>query len=162
MIGRRYIYLLFLFIISTFLYSCKSKDKSDITVSKHILIDVNGNPIPLPKDKLIVINFLAYTCSSCMKEIPEMKKVMTQSPYKDRFVIIGMVIDSEKGDKRDPLFPIYPNNRANFVRFPVSGTPTTYIITPKGKKLVIIFGAVNEKRFKKFLDEAWSKWKNKE
>ncbi len=140
-----------------FLFSCKSTDKGNVTVSKHILIDANGKPIHLPQDKLIVVNFLAYSCSSCMKEIPEMKKVISQSPYKERFKIIGMVIDSKKGDLTDKLFPIYPNNKANFVRFPVSGTPTTYIITPKGKKLVVIFGAVNEERFKKFLDQAWNK-----
>ncbi len=145
--------------MTVFIFSCKSKNEDSITVSKHILIDANGKPIPLPQDKLIVVNFLAYSCSSCMKEIPEMKKVITQSPYKDRFKIVGMVIDSKKGDLTDKVFPIYPNNRANFVRFSVSGTPTTYIITPKGKKLVVIFGAVNEERFKKFLDEAWKKWK---
>ena len=145
-----------------FTFSCdnqKTTEKSPQELSKYILVDKEGNPIPLPKDKLIVVNFLAYSCVSCMKEIPEMKKVVLMPQYRDKFQIIGIVIDSSKGDLTDPTFPIYTNHNANLVRFPVRGTPTTYIITPKGKKFVVIIGAVNEESFKKFLDEALEKYK---
>ena len=155
-----------IFFIPLFLliFSCekdKNTEKSPEELSKYILVDKNGKPIPLPKDKLIVVNFLAYSCVSCMKEIPEMKKVISLPEYKNKFQIIGIVIDSSKGDLSDPLFPIYPNHNANFVRFPVRGTPTTYIITPEGKKLVSIIGAVNEESFKKFLNEALKKYKGR-
>ncbi len=145
-----------------FIFSCdnqKTIEKSPQELSKYILVDKDGNPIPLPKDKLIIVNFLAYSCISCMREIPEMKKVISLPEYRNKFKIIGIVIDSSKGDLSDPLFPIYTSHNANFVRFPVRGTPTTYIITPKGKKLVVIIGAVNEKSFKKFLNEALEKYK---
>lgn len=39
-----------------------------------IVIDYEGNTIPLPKDKIIILNFMAYTCSACMEEIPMLKK----------------------------------------------------------------------------------------
>ncbi len=144
-----------------FIVSCNNKTEENKTenLSKYILVDKNGNPIPLPKDKLIVVNFLAYSCISCMKEMPIMKKVISSPEYRDKFQIIGIVIDSPKGDLSDPTFPIYPNNDVNFVRFPVKGTPTTYIITPEGKKLVIIFGAITEESFKKFLNQALEKYK---
>ncbi len=156
------IFTFFLFFI--LIFSCDDKksvknEKSNEKLSKYILVDKEGNPIPLPKDKLIIVNFLAYSCVSCMKEIPVMKKVVLMPQYRDKFQIIGIVIDSSKGDLTDPLFPIYPNHNVNFVRFPVRGTPTTYIITPKGKKLVVIIGAVNEENFKKFLNEALEKYK---
>ena len=159
--GKIFLNFLVIF-IPFFIFSCDKESKTEKTtenLSKYILVDKNGNPIPLPKDKLIVVNFLAYSCVSCMKEIPEMKKVISLPKYRDKFQIIGMVIDSPDGDLSDPLFPIYPNNNVNFVRFPVRGTPTTYIITPEGKKLVYIIGAVNEESFRKFLDEALEKYK---
>ncbi|WP_457641604.1 TlpA family protein disulfide reductase [Persephonella sp.] len=133
----------------------KTQERKDF--HKYLLIDKNGNPVPLPEDKIIVLNFMAYSCNSCMKEIPVMKKIIQEPEFKNKFQIIAMVIDSERGDLSDPIFPIYPNHKQNFVRFPVPGTPTTYIITPKGKKLVTIYGAVTEENFRKFLREALKK-----
>ncbi|SNZ08591.1 plasmid transfer operon protein [Persephonella hydrogeniphila] len=155
----RYIFIFIpIFII---LLSCQEKEKtSDKELHRYILVDKNGNPVPLPKDKLIVVNFLAYSCSSCMKEIPVLKKVIQEPQFKDKFQLIGIVIDSDKGDLSDPVFPIYPSHKQNFVRFPVPGTPTTYIITPEGKKLVVIYGAVTEKNFREFLKQALEKMKN--
>ncbi len=145
------------FILFLFNAGCKEK-KESITVSKHILINKEGKPIPLPEGKLIVINFMAYSCGSCMKELPVIKKVLSSSKYRDKFSFIGCVIDADKDDLKDKDFPFYSCNRANFVRFPVPGTPTTYVITPKGKKLIFIFGAVTEENLKKFLDEALRKY----
>ncbi len=138
--------------------SCQKEEKSEKKdLHKYILVDRNSNPIPLPEDKLIVVNFLAYSCSSCMRELPVIKKVLREKKFKGRFQFIGIVIDSDKGDFYDPDFPIYPGHKQNFVRFPVPGTPTTYIITPKGKKLIIIHGAVTEENFRKFLKQAVEK-----
>ncbi|WP_457623857.1 TlpA family protein disulfide reductase [Persephonella sp.] len=151
------IYLIFLIFLIT---SCdKKEDTKYEKIGNHILIDGKGNPIQLPEDKLIVLNFMAYSCSACIEEIPIMKKVIQEEPYKNNFQIIAVVIDSDKEDLSDPLFPIYTNHKQNFVRFPVPGTPTTYIITPQGKKLVTIYGAVTEENFKKFLNEALEKFK---
>jgi len=150
--------LLWFLLTAALFVSCQKEDKKTAKpVSKHILIDAQGNPVPLPEDKLIVLNFMAYSCTACMEEIPVMKKVIQEPEFKDKFQIIAMVIDSDKPDLSDPLFPIYPNNRHNFVRFPVPGTPTTYIITPQGKKLVIIYGAITEENFRKFLKQALKK-----
>ncbi len=150
--------------LSLVLLSCEKKEKTESQNQKSeinaILTDKTGNPVPLPKDKLIIINFFAYSCSACMKEMPILKKTLQEPEFKGKFQIIGMVLDSDKPDLSDPNFPIYPNNNKNFVRFKVLGTPTTYIITPEGKKLVIIFGAVTEKSFKNFLREALEKYKN--
>ncbi|WP_456464208.1 TlpA family protein disulfide reductase [Persephonella sp.] len=138
--------------------SCQKEEKAEKKdLHKYILVDKNSNPIPLPEDKLIVVNFLAYSCSSCMKELPVIKKVLREKDYRKKFSFIGIVIDSDKGDFSDPDFPIYPGHKQNFVRFPVPGTPTTYIITPKGKKLVIIYGAVKEENFRRFLNDALRK-----
>jgi len=151
-------FLIFAFLI---IISCENESTSinnNIKKSKYILIDAQGNPIPLPKDKLIVVNFMAYSCGACISEIPKMKDVISKERFKDKFQIIALVIDSKKGDFSDPLFPIYANNNINFVKFPVPGTPTTYIITPEGKKLITIYGAVTEKTFRKFLIEALKKY----
>ncbi len=149
---------LFLISVSILLFSgCKEK-KEKVFVSKHILVNKEGKEIPLPKDRLIFINFMAYSCGSCMKELPVIKKVLSDPEYRDKFVFIGCVIDADKDTLEDKNFPFYSCNRSNFVRFPVPGTPTTYIITPEGKKLVVIFGAITEENLKKFLDDALKKY----
>ncbi len=151
--------LLLLFLLSFFLFlSCQEKEKNISQYAKYLLVDKSGKEIPIPEDKLIFLNFMAYSCTSCMKELPIIKKVLKEKPYKDRFVFIGCVIDTNKNDLSDPEFPMYACSRANFVRFPVPGTPTTYIITPKGKKLVVIFGAVTEENLRKFLNQAIKKY----
>ncbi|MDQ7055607.1 MAG: TlpA disulfide reductase family protein [Persephonella sp.] len=148
-----------LLLLTVLLVSCQKEKKDRPVLTDHILLDKSGKPVPLSENRLIVLNFMAYSCSSCMEEIPVMKKVIKEEPFRGRFQIIGMVIDSDKGDLSDPLFPICPNHKHNFVRFPVPGTPTTYIITPEGKKLVIIYGAVTEENFRKFLLQALEKAK---
>ncbi len=158
-----FLFPLLIFIFGLFFISCKEKSgqpesPTSAKSTNAILLDKKGNPVPLPQDKLIIVNFFAYSCSSCMKEMPILKKIVQEPEFKDKFQIIGMVLDSSKPDLSDPIFPIYPNNNKNFVRFKVPGTPTTYIITPKGKKLVIIFGAVTEDSFRKFLKEALKKY----
>ncbi len=151
-------YLFFLLFI--FLFSCGEEKKNKaISNASAILVDAEGNPIPLDKNKIIIVNFLSFSCVSCMKELPIFKKVLKEPKYKDKFQFIGLALDSSTGDSSDKEFPIYPNNNKNFVRFRVNGTPTTYIILPNGRKLVVIYGAITENSLRKFLDEALEKAK---
>jgi thiol-disulfide isomerase/thioredoxin len=154
----RYIFLIFIF---AFLNSCEENRRENKNINTSaILIDAKGNPIPLNEDKIIIVNFLSFSCVSCMKELPTFKKVLNEPKYKGKFQFIGLALDNSTGDFSDKEFPIYPNNNRNFVRFRVNGTPTTYIILPNGKKLVVIYGAVTEESLRKFLDEALEKAKN--
>jgi len=157
------VYFLFLFL---FIFSaCRNDNSESQVIDKNaILVDKSGKEIPLDKDKIIIVNFLAFSCVSCMRELPVFKKVLNEPKYKGKFQFVGIAIDSSEGDFSDKNFPIYPNHNANFVRFRVNGTPTTYIILPNGRKLVVIYGAVTEKSLRKFLDEALKKaeeYKNK-
>jgi len=147
---------IFLFFI---LFSCNNNESKNVkNIDKNaILVDREGNPIPIDKNKIIIVNFLSFSCVSCMKELPTFKKVLNKPKYKDKFQFIGIALDSKDGNFKDKDLPIYSNNNVNFVRFKVNGTPTTYIITPDGKKLVVIYGAVTEKSLEKFLDEALKK-----
>ena len=157
---KRYLILPVLLILLMVFTSCEKKEEKTVSnIPKGaIVINHNGDVIPLPEDKIIILNFMAYSCSSCMEELPILKKVLKEEKYKDKFYLVGIAIDSKKNDFSDKEFPIYSNNRLNQVRFPVPGTPTTYIITPKGKKLVIIYGAVTEENLRKFLNEALEKY----
>ncbi len=146
------------FILFSLLFLSCEKENKEVKLYPYILVDKNGNQIPLPKDKLIFVNFLAYSCSSCMRELPILKRVLSEKKYREKIAFVGCVIDAEKNDLKDKNFPFYACNKANFVRFPVPGTPTSYIITPDGKKLLKIFGAVTEKKLRAFLDEALRKY----
>ena len=155
----------FLLVFSSFflftIASCDKKEEKKVSnlPKKAIVIDYEGNIIPLPEDKIIILNFMAYSCSACMEEIPILKKVLKEEKYEDKFYLVGIAIDSKKNNFSDKEFPIYSNNKINQIRFPVPGTPTTYIITPKGKKLVIVYGAITEENLRKFLNEALEKYK---
>ncbi len=155
---------LILFLITFVLFSCNSEKKQNNVTTANpkntnaILRDKFGNPIPLPKDKLIILNFMAYSCSACMEELPVLKKVLREKEFKDKFKLIFIVIDADRNDLSDKEFPVYTSSNENYVRFPVPGTPTTYIITPDGKKLVYIVGAVTEKNLKMFLKQALKKY----
>lgn len=123
------------------------------------LYDKNGNEISFPKDKLIILNFMAYSCGHCMAEIPVFKKVLSKPEYADKFVIYGFAIDGKENNFKDKQFPIYSNNPKNNVVFPVMGTPTTYIVDSSGKKLEIIYGSITEKKLEQFLKESLKKHK---
>ncbi|HEV09254.1 MAG TPA: TlpA family protein disulfide reductase [Sulfurihydrogenibium azorense] len=124
---------------------------------KVLLLDKNGNPVPLPQDKIILLNFMAYTCGYCMAEIPTIKKVLQEKEFKDKVVVIAFALDGKENNFKDKDFPIYANNPKNQVIFPIMGTPTTYIINSSGKKLAIIYGALTEENLRKYLREAISK-----
>lgn len=155
----------FLLVFSLFflfsIVSCDNKAEKKVSnlPKEVIIVDYEGNIIPLPENKITILNFMAYSCSACIEEIPILKKVLKEEKYKDKFYLIGIAIDSKKNNFSDKEFPIYSNNKINQIRFPVPGTPTTYIITPKGKKLVIIYGAITENNLRKFLNEALEKYK---
>ncbi len=83
-----------------------------------------------------------------------MKKILTI------FLFVFLFVSCQKDKEPRPSpYLLYPSSSQNFVRFPVPGTPTTYIITSGGKKLVIIYGAATEGNFRKFLFQALKKAK---
>lgn len=123
------------------------------------LYDKNGAEVNLPQDRLIILNFMAYSCGHCMAEIPVFKKVLAKPKYKERFAIYGFAVDGKENNLKDPYFPIYTNNPRNNVVFPLMGTPTTYIIDPRGKKLEIIYGSITEKSLEDFLSKSLEKYR---
>lgn len=124
------------------------------------LYDKNGNEIPLSKDKLTILNFMAYSCGHCMAEIPIFKKVLSKPEYRDKFLVYAFALDGKENNLKDATFPIYANNPRNNVIFPVMGTPTTYIVDHTGKKLQIIYGSITEKSLDNFLKQSLEKHKN--
>lgn len=123
------------------------------------LYDKNGSEVSLPQDRLIILNFMAYSCGHCMAEIPVFKKVLAKPQYKEMFAIYGFAIDGKENNLKDPYFPIYTNNPRNNVVFPLMGTPTTYIIDPQGKKLQIIYGSITERSLEEFLSKSLEKYR---
>lgn len=124
---------------------------------KTLLLDKFSNPVPLPSDKLIILNFMAYSCGHCMAEIPTIKKVLKEKEFEGKFIVIAFALDGKDNNFKDKDFPIYANNPKNQVLFPIFGTPTTYIINPSGKKLAVVYGALTEENLRKYLREALSK-----
>lgn len=130
-----------------------------IAKSEIELLDRSGKEIPLDKSRLTIINFMAYSCGHCMAEIPIFKKVLSKPQFKERFVIYGFALDGKENNFKDKEFTIYANNPKNNVIFPVLGTPTTYIVSPEGKKLHVIYGSVTEESLERFLNESLRKYR---
>ncbi|MCX7738818.1 MAG: TlpA family protein disulfide reductase [Hydrogenothermaceae bacterium] len=121
------------------------------------LFDKSGREIPLPKDKILILNFISYSCGHCMAEIPVFKKVLSKQEFRGRFILYTFSLDGKENNFKDPEFPIYANNSKNNVLFPTMGTPTTYIISPSGKKLEVIYGSITEKSLESFLQNSLRK-----
>lgn len=130
---------------------------ANLSQAKEILKDKFGNPINLPKDKIILINFIAYSCGHCMAEIPIIKKILKEDEFKNKVIVIAFAIDGKENNFKDKEYPIYANHPENQVRFPIFGTPTSYIITAEGKKLAVIYGSLTEKNLREYLREALKK-----
>ncbi len=140
--------ILLVFLIFTFSFGVEKKV---------VILDKFGNPISLPENKIILLNFMAYSCGHCMAEIPTIKKVLKEKEFKDRVVVIAFAVDGKENNLKDKDFPIYANNPKNQVVFPIMGTPTTYIVNSSGKKLALIYGSLTEENLRKYLQDAISK-----
>ena len=96
--------------------------KDEVKNEKITLKDINGKEIivtPIEKgftfsgyeNKVVLVNFFATWCPPCKAEIPHLNNL--QEKYKDKFVIISVLLEENKSNEEIANFAKY--NNANFI-----------------------------------------------
>lgn len=105
----------------------KSEEKVKVTKEefkneKITLKDINGKEIIVTsiekgfqfsgmENKVVLVNFFATWCPPCKAEIPHLNNL--QEKYKDKFVIISVLLEENKSNEEIANFAKY--NNANFI-----------------------------------------------
>jgi peroxiredoxin len=106
-----------------------------------VLLDGSKHNIAEFKGKVVLVNFWATSCTTCVKEMPHM--VETYQKYKDKgldFVAVAMSYDppafvSNFAESRRLPFKVAIDNTGSVARSfgDVQLTPTTYLLNKRGE-----------------------------
>ncbi len=99
--------------------------------AKHRLSDYRG--------KWVVVNYWATWCPPCLQELPEL--IDFHEKHKDRdAVVLGVNLEGIEAaalrkfvEERLISYPVLLGKPDEELPWPVSGLPTTYVISPEGK-----------------------------
>lgn len=111
-----------------------------------------GNDISLSdfSGKYVLINFWAYWCSPCVKELPDMQTLYEESD-KTQFEIVAIhagPFNNEAQnfiDKFGVTFPIVSDPNSSLQGWDVPVLPMSYLVDPKGN---IIYKAMGPREWK--------------
>jgi thiol-disulfide isomerase/thioredoxin len=125
------------------------------------LNDVDGKPRSLSefRGKWVIVNYWATWCPPCLDEIPDLVEFHEKHKDKDA-VVLG--ISFEEADRErllefvDQHFMTYPVLSMDPVPVtplgPVTGLPTTYIISPQGERVARQEGPITGAAIEAFLE----------
>jgi thiol-disulfide isomerase/thioredoxin len=125
------------------------------------LNDINGKPRSLSefRGKWVIVNYWATWCPPCLDEIPDLIDFHEKHKDKDA-VVLG--INFEEADREqllefvDQHFMTYPVLSMDPVPVtplgPVTGLPTTYIISPQGERIARQEGPITGAAIEAFLE----------
>jgi thiol-disulfide isomerase/thioredoxin len=125
------------------------------------LNDVDGKPRSLSefRGKWVIVNYWATWCPPCLDEIPDLVEFHEKHKDKDA-VVLG--INFEEADREhllefvDQHFMSYPVLSMDPVPVtplgPVTGLPTTYIISPQGERVARQEGPITGAAIEAFLE----------
>ncbi len=113
------------------------------------LLDLSGKELKLSgfRGKVVLLNFFATWCTSCVWEMPEMETLYRA--YKEKgFTILAVSLDfygPEKvkrfAEKIDLTFPIVMDTNKEVARkYGLRGPPVSYLINRKGNIVGAVFG----------------------
>jgi cytochrome c biogenesis protein CcmG/thiol:disulfide interchange protein DsbE len=112
------------------------------------LIDVNKNTLNLSelKSSVLLINFWATWCKSCVDELPSIERLFRQLSGNPKFRLITILYKDDgysiSGYMKENgyTFPVYLNPNGSAAKyFGITGVPETFIIDKKGilrKKII--------------------------
>ena len=111
------------------------------------VVSLDGKKFSLKeiKDKIIVLNFWGLGCGPCLKEIPDLNKIVDKYQNKN-VVFIAFSGDSKKYldefvKKRVFKYNIIPQSYKQFKDYSINSLPTHFIITPDHKIHNRLFGS---------------------
>ncbi|MCP4040565.1 MAG: TlpA family protein disulfide reductase [Gammaproteobacteria bacterium] len=126
--------------------------KHSIPASNFYLRDLDGELIRLSdfQGKVVLLNFWATWCTSCLKEMPSMQRLY--QAYRDKGLeIVAVSVDTASAakvraytEKLGLTFPIL-HDRDNLINrlYSNPGVPSSYLIDPQGKVAYRVLGEYN-------------------
>ena len=122
---------------------------NDVDGRKHSLSDYRG--------KWVVVNYWATWCPPCREEMPELIHFHENHKNKDA-VVLGINMEETSRERllrfmEDYLvtYPILRSEPDMAALGPVSGLPTTYLVSPEGVIVAQQVGPVTEQDIESFL-----------
>jgi thiol-disulfide isomerase/thioredoxin len=123
------------------------------------LPDLEGNSVSLSdfRGKWVIVNYWATWCPPCLEEIPEL--VSLYEDNSDKLVVIGVDYEEVNTDYLKEFVEShmmsYPVVRMDPMPVtslgPVTGLPTTYIISPQGERVARQEGPVTQASIEKYI-----------
>ena len=115
--------------------------KSEAPASTFVLLDGSSQTTADMKGKVTLVNFWATSCTTCVKEMPEL--VATHQKYKDKgFETLPVTLSYDPpayvasfAESRQLLFKVAIDNTGEIARQygKVQLTPTTFVLNRKGE-----------------------------
>jgi thiol-disulfide isomerase/thioredoxin len=124
--------------------------------------DMNGVDVKLAsfKGKIILLNFWATWCGPCKVEIPDL--VALQDAYRDKLVILGVLVQDEMNETIAPFaaeykinYPLLDGNGREDMETaygPFWGIPSSVIIGPDGNIAMKHAGILPKEEFERELE----------
>ncbi|MFQ1050874.1 TlpA family protein disulfide reductase [Avibacterium paragallinarum] len=143
------------------LISCKDQTANIGSQAPDIAaFDLQGNKVELSQfaGKKLLINFWSETCGICIVEMKLLQQ-FSQS-YPESLQLLAINIDGERGntqavaEKNQLTLPI-AKDQLNITaeRYQLVGTPTSFVLDPKGKILYKFEGLIPEDELRKLFEE---------
>ncbi|MEN8175050.1 MAG: TlpA disulfide reductase family protein [Pseudomonadota bacterium] len=124
------------------------------------LPDIDGNPVSLSdfRGKWVLVNYWATWCPPCLEELPELADFHERHQQKDAVVLGVNMEDISDADLKafvDNSFITYPILKGSPVMRgtlgPVSGLPTSYLVSPRGEVVAQQMGPVTAQAIDAFI-----------
>ena len=125
-----------------------------------MLPDLEGKPVSLSdfRGKWVIVNYWATWCPPCLDEIPEL--VSLHDDNSDKLVVLGVDYEEVNNDylkgfveSQMMTYPVVRMDPIPVTRLgPVTGLPTTYIISPQGERMARQEGPVTQEAIEKYIE----------
>lgn len=111
--------------------------------SEFTLMSVQGQDVSLSdyQGKFVLLNFWATWCPPCVKEMPALNDLHNKLHGSNNFEVVGVHVGPALATVKQFLkdkpvdFDIVIDKNMSLSNWPVSGLPTTFLISPSGKML---------------------------
>jgi thiol-disulfide isomerase/thioredoxin len=123
------------------------------------LPDLEGNPVSLSdfRGKWVIVNYWATWCPPCLEEIPDL--VGLYEDNRDTIVVLGIDYEEvnmeylkEFVESHMMSYPVMQTEPQPITALgPVTGLPTSYIISPEGERVARQEGPVTRAAIEKYI-----------
>ncbi len=113
------------------------------------------------ENKPILLNVFASWCDPCRQETPDLVRMASKYAGKIQFVGVNMTQDDSASDakafvkKFGITYPVLLDKNGDFMdAYNISGFPTTFLLSSKGKVISIHVGSLTEQQMQAMITQA--------